>query len=83
MKARCSAIADRRFCLGLINFERPVRNSQFEKLSEYNVPDGDIHVRPYYYAYADRQILGASMNQLVNGNMRASLLLIMQTGASV
>jgi len=47
------------------------------------VPVGDIRARPYYYAYADRQNPGDSMNQLVNENMRASLLLIIQTGASV
>jgi len=40
MKNSCmiGTIADDHARLGSINFERPLRGKQFEKLSEYNVP---------------------------------------------
>ena len=53
--ANCSARADGHARLGSINFERPLWSKQFEKLTEYNVPEGDIRARSYYYAYADMQ----------------------------
>lgn len=50
-----SAIAGGHAHLGSINFERLLCGSQFEKLTEFNVPEGGFHAHPYYYAYAGRR----------------------------
>lgn len=39
---RLSAIADGYSRLDSINFERPLRGSQFEKLTDYNVPIPEV-----------------------------------------
>lgn len=54
MKVRTSAIADGHPRLDSINFERPLRGRQFEKLTEYNVPVAELNRLPPICSKYDR-----------------------------
>jgi len=49
MKISCmiGTVADDHARLGSINFERPLRGKQFEKLSEYNVPIAAVRISKF------------------------------------